>query len=726
MPSAVTTEPGATPLRAALQRYFEIALYLLVLTGFGTLASTGGLRWLTVLLVSAALLFRGYLLIRGHSWLIPERWTAALTLGYVAFYLVDYFLISGGFLNATVHLVLFVMVVRLFSAQRDRDYYFLSVIAFLMVLAAALLTVDSVFLLAFAGFMLTAVVTFILMEMRHFSAKAAVHPRESHGGLIYRNMATSLAVASPLLVLCILAGAAAIFFLLPRVSAGYLSAYAPGGEITSGFSDTVQLGRIGEIQQSNSVVMHIQIDGDERGSFDLKWRGVTLSNFDGRTWSNSREQRVLSPPLDGHFVFLPPNGNVPEGASHNVHYRVLMEPVGMNVFFLAAAPESLEGNYRQIGMDDGGAVFDLDSEHPVNRYQAASDISQAGARELRAAARAYPPDVTASYLGLRSVDARIPRLAQQITASADNNYDRAIALETYLRTSFGYTLKLPRTVPHDPLANFLFERKQGHCEYFASSMAVMLRTLGIPSRVVNGFRAGEFNDLTSQYVVRASDAHSWVEAYFPGYGWVAFDPTPGSLMPMRTGWSRATLYLDALASFWRDWVVNYDAGHQQALAVNARSGSQHLFEAVRYWWRRHYEILLAAARRAGSVAAGSPLRWGLGGGLFAALLVVMVNARQLLRALNKRRLAARPEKSPRQAATIWYERMTKVVARRGWRKSPTQTPNEFVSRIDDASIRERVAEFTRHYESARFDDSVEDVRRLPELYEEISATRRRG
>ena len=84
------------------------------------------------------------------------------------------------------------------------------------------------------------------------------------------------------------------------------------------------------------------------------------------------------------------------------------------------------------------------------------------------------------------------------------------------------------------------------------------------------------------------------------------------------------------------------------------------------------------------------------------------------------RLAARPERSPRRAATIWYERMTEIVARRGWRKSPTQTPEEFVSRIDDAGVRERVAEFTRHYESARFDDSVEDVRRLPELYEEIS------
>jgi hypothetical protein len=168
--------------------------------------------------ISAALLFRGYLLFRGRAWPIPERWTAFLTLGYVAFYLADYFLISGGFLQATVHLDLFVMVVRLFSAQRDRDFYFLSVIAFLMVLAAALLTVDSVFLLAFGVFMLMAVVCVILMEMRHISGKARVHSRESGMGLTYRKMATSLAVASPALVLCILLGAAAIFFLLPRAS----------------------------------------------------------------------------------------------------------------------------------------------------------------------------------------------------------------------------------------------------------------------------------------------------------------------------------------------------------------------------------------------------------------------------------------------------------------------------------------------------------------------------
>src|SRR6266700_4231808 len=134
-------QSGAITLRAAIQRYFEVALYLLVLTGFGTLASTGGVDLPTMFLAGAAVLFRGYLLATRRTFLIPERWTTVLTVAYAGFYLLDYFFISGGFLNATIHLVIFALVVRLFSAGRERDYYFLAVIAFLMVLAAAVLTV---------------------------------------------------------------------------------------------------------------------------------------------------------------------------------------------------------------------------------------------------------------------------------------------------------------------------------------------------------------------------------------------------------------------------------------------------------------------------------------------------------------------------------------------------------------------------------------------------------
>src|SRR5581483_248993 len=99
-----------------------------------------------------------------------------------------------------------------------------------------------------------------------------------------------------------------------------------------------------------------------------------------------------------------------------------------------------------------------------------------------------------------------------------------------------------------------------------SAMAVMLRSVGIPSRVVNGFAGGEFNDLTSQYVIRASDAHSWVEAYFPGKGWVEFDPTPPGNFQTPGRWDRLMLYMDAMSSFWREWVINYDLGHQLRLS----------------------------------------------------------------------------------------------------------------------------------------------------------------
>jgi hypothetical protein len=377
-------------------------------------------------------------------------------------------------------------------------------------------------------------------------------------------------------------------------------------------------------------------------------------------------------------------------------------------------------------MDNAGGIYDLDGGHPIRRYEATSNVAQPPSDELRAPSGPNTSGVSSDNLELPStLDPRIPHLAEQTTALALNNYDKAVAIERYLRTNFGYTLQLPRTAPRDPLANFLFQRKAGHCEYFASSMAVMLRTLGIPSRIVNGFRTGEFNDLTSQYLVRASNAHSWVEAYFPGYGWISFDPTPAAPVAAHTGWSRAMLYVDAMASFWREWVVSYDISHQQSLGQEAARSGQRWSHAIRKWWKRHYRGLLDGVRHTQEAVSRTPERWSLMGVLTAALLLLTVNGRRVWRAIRMQRLAARPDKSPRQAATIWYERMTRVVARRGWQKLPVQTPAEFVICIEDARVRKRVAQFTEHYESARFGDSVEDAQRLPELYEEVSAAAKR-
>lgn len=716
----------------AIERYFNVALYMLVLTGFGALASTGGLDLPAVVLVGLALALRGYQLLTRREFAIPERWTTFLTLIYVFVYAADYFFLSRGFLAASVHLVLFTMVVRLFSLQRTRDHYMLAVLSFLMVLAAAVLTVGSVFLLSFAGFLLVAVITFVLMEMRHSVATEQTHaldPRIASPIVASptRRMAHGLLAIAPVLMLMILAGGFLIFFLLPRISSHYLSAYTPTSDVSTGFTDRVQLGRIGEIQQSGAVVMHIEIQNDLQGGYDLKWRGVALSAFDGRVWSNSFGQTQLRPAGDGSYRLAPLSDErgATAVAGRSIRYRVLMEPLGTNVFFLAEKPQSLMGNFRQVSTDDGGAVYNLDTDHPINRYEAESLLAVTDSDELRLAANSAPGGMD-KYLKLPPLDIRISKLAEEITAPAPSNYDKAVALEQYLATHFGYTLELPRSLPQDPLANFLFERKRGHCEYFASSMAVMLRSVHIPSRIVTGFRGGEFNDLTSQYVVRASDAHSWVEAYFPGSGWVTFDPTPAGSLPTHTGWSRMQLYLDAAASFWREWIINYDVSHQQTLGKDAATGSRRFFDEARRWMGRQHRALLRSARRTGVHFAKFPLRWLGGTFALSAVLITLLNLRRLVSGLRASRLRAHPERAPRESAALWYDRMVARLARLGWRKSPAQTPLDFVAAIQETALQKKVAKFTRAYESARFGKSVDDAQSLPELFKDITATEARN
>ena len=220
-----STNPGSVTratitMAKAIERYFNVALYLLVLTGFGALASTGGLDLPAVVGVGMALALRGYQLLTRRDFAIPERWTNILTLIYVFIYLTDYFFISRSFLGANVHLVLFLIVVRLFSLQRTRDHYLLAALSFLMVLAAAVLTVGSVFLLSFACFLLVAVVTFVLMEMRHSVAADPSHakdPRLASSAQISpgQPMAYALLAIAPALVLMILAGSFLIFFFFP-------------------------------------------------------------------------------------------------------------------------------------------------------------------------------------------------------------------------------------------------------------------------------------------------------------------------------------------------------------------------------------------------------------------------------------------------------------------------------------------------------------------------------
>jgi transglutaminase-like putative cysteine protease len=499
----------------------------------------------------------------------------------------------------------------------------------------------------------------------------------------------------------------------------------------------VELGRIGEIQQSKTVVMHVKVDGDTAGALSLKLRGIALNYFDGRSWSNTREKMTLVRAPDGRFNLLSktiappapqfrgPNLNRPTLRGPSLHYSVTMEPFLNNVFFLLATPQSLQGNYRAVSQDRAGDVFDLDLEHPVTRYEADSEMRRAA--RSKGSANSYidivPDDIRMNYLQLPALDPRVKPLAEQLTAKASTPYEKAAAIENYLRLHYGYTLQLPKTQPRDPIANFLFERHQGHCEYFASSMTVMLRAVGIPSRVVNGFSGGEFNDITSQYVIRGSDAHSWVEAYMPDGAWIEFDPTPPGDAQAHTQWGRFMLYMDAMSSFWREWVVNYDLGHQLRLTQDANRGSRAMVGRAQSWGHKRYEKMLAWAQRTQDRIGRSTVKWGWRALVLVLLGLFAANVPRMIQLLRRFRVARRPQKSPQIAASIWYERMLKQMARRGWRKLPAQTPEEFAEAIGDPQLKGRVLGFTEHYENARFGQSGNDASQLPELYEEIKSSR---
>ncbi|HEY6308233.1 MAG TPA: DUF3488 and transglutaminase-like domain-containing protein [Candidatus Angelobacter sp.] len=717
----------AKPNVGSPERFFQWSLYLLLVTGFVALMGTGKLDVPSLALVIPALLLRAYCLLMRKEFIVPERWTSYLTILYVAFYAADYFAFSQNFVNATVHLVLFVVVIKIFSARRERDLVYLAILAFGLVLFAVVLTVDTLFLATFAFFILAAMATFISMEMRRSERNAVVAqvpPRQE--GAFYRSLA-GVAVALGALTL---AGATLIFFILPRIgSAGYLRNLGlQHSTIFSGFSNEVRLGGIGQIQQSDAVVMHVQIQFGKLPD-DVKWRGLSLANFDGHSWWNNVEpapRRPMNNTLD--LVQASPeafySGTAPLPKAPTMIYRVVMEPTGLNLFFLAPVPMKVKGDYR-YGVTQDGTIFNASSEseilQPVSVYTAEADARDPEPLVRDSKSSDYPARVRQLYFQLPTLDPRIPDLARRVTASAGSNYARARAIESYLKSNFGYTLQLPGVRERDPLASFLFERKQGHCEYFASSMTIMLRTLRIPARVVNGFRGAEYNDLTGNYIVRERDAHSWVEAYFPEFGWVTFDPTPAGRQAASSGrLSRFELYMDAASALWREWVINYDFSHQLRLSnqLSVATGSMH--SNLRGWFSGKYRRLLE--RMAGwqqRMQRMSATEMAVSCALLA-LLLALPFAPKAWSSYQRARTRRNPLRAPTSAASFWYLRLLRRLARRGIRKTPAQTPAEFTSSIVDPLIRSHVEVFTNHYQRARFAGSVEDAQRLPELYEEMA------
>jgi transglutaminase-like putative cysteine protease len=346
-----------------------------------------------------------------------------------------------------------------------------------------------------------------------------------------------------------------------EVGRGGLAAFSTGFSLDAGLN--------GAIKRSDRVVLVYNFSGQYLGP--RYFRGVNLQNgIRPNQWA------YLNNPF-GFQVFVAKNSGVPyddtglhEQNSTTLQVHMLRPPANApDILFYpgqllhtdrdAVAVES----YKTAAAPSFGTVDRVSSSHPATSagfYHVTVDYANPTEDELRNAGVDFPAWIApyVSYPGLSGTPAftttnggaagqastnlvvigaggavtptttKIKALADQVTATLTNNYDKAAAIETYLRTNYTYDLSpsLPKDGTTDPIGAFLFDGKRGYCEYFATAMGDMLRAEGIPTRLVNGFGPGTYDNKIKQYVVKESDAHTWVEAYFPGYGWIAFEPTP--------------------------------------------------------------------------------------------------------------------------------------------------------------------------------------------------------
>ena len=300
------------------------------------------------------------------------------------------------------------------------------------------------------------------------------------------------------------------------------------------------------------------------------------------------------------------------------------------------------------------------------------------------------PDAFKRYLQLpNNLDSRIRTFTEQVIAEsgATNQFDKAKAIEKYLRTNYAYSLDL-KAGGDDPLSDFLFNIREGHCEYFASALAIMLRTQGIPTRVVNGFQVGEYNETAGVYIVRQKDAHSWVEVYFPKENaWVPFDATPsagqgGGGLPDTLS-SQVSKFFETIETIWIQYVVSFDNQEQRSLFKSFRNKfadyknrayelTETLQNKLTTWWEE-----LKGER--GSTASLVAIFYGLAYLFAAVILLVFVRWLWIvLRQLNLiKRLSHLFQRKSKGNIVEFYDRMLRSLEKKGFSRSPNETPLEF-------------------------------------------------
>jgi transglutaminase-like putative cysteine protease len=483
-----------------------------------------------------------------------------------------------------------------------------------------------------------------------------------------------------------------LFLLLPRMRFGVLAWNGlTEEEPIIGFSDTVSIGSFGRLRTDLSKALTLSTPRlPVVPEVPLRIRGLAFTSFDGRTWGNPPSSASALP--RGAEGFPMPGGRTFAAS-------ILMEPIGHPVLMLPEGTGLVAIRSNNLKGDAAGNVLLPRIPRKPFQYDVRFDYPPPP-EPLR------PGEGEAQSLMLPGDYSRIAPLVAEAVAGGTTRREKAARLETWLRTRYAYTVDLP-PVSGDPVEAFLLTTRRGHCEYFASAMAVMARLAGVPSRVVNGFVAWEYVDFGGFYVVRQRDAHTWVQCLLPE-GWVDFDPTPSIGSPSTAGdsdppWRR---WSESLSFAWQRWIYGFRVEDQQEVYGEVGKRVEQLREETGMQGRAWLPKAVAAIL---GVAAAALFLWG-GGSL-----------------VRRRRIRAT---LPVEARL--YTDALRMMARCGWPKGEATAPQEYVDGLAAAGAPpeavEPMRELTGLYLEARFSGrplGATAAERGRGLVRELRKTRRR-
>jgi transglutaminase-like putative cysteine protease len=383
-----------------------------------------------------------------------------------------------------------------------------------------------------------------------------------------------------LLSLPILLFTALLFVAFPRVGLSLLLLSHDRNTRVVGFSDHVDLGEVGKLRDDPRIVVRVRREGmiDPPPRLPLKLRGTAFDLYlDRGQWDWSARDDARRTDGNGKSWVLTPRvgADVPLPAfadpSRQSSWRIELEPLDPTVLFLP--PHTVALRWTSNGESLKPPPLERGPEGTV-RYQGVSErvlrYEAFVASERETIHDDLSRDDRARYLQLPpGFPVRIRDLAKQWTAGATTDAEKAAAISDHLSRDYGYSVDAPSGGQVNPIDHFLFVSKAGHCEFFSTAMALMLRAVDVPTRNVTGYVGGTYNRFGGFYAVRQGDAHSWVEAWISGRGWVTFDPTPAAgQAPVAGGsgfWTTMRELVEALSQRWERYVVNYDLPTQMQI-----------------------------------------------------------------------------------------------------------------------------------------------------------------